>query len=69
MTPLKTKDGILIIEMPSLDHLIIRKNNMNNAVEMPKYLCNKQVWALKIKRVDINHQGKALLLIEDKGFA
>ena len=69
MTPLKTKDGIPIIEMPSLDHLIIRKNKMSNAVEMPKYLCNKQVWALKIKRVDINHQGKALLLIEDKGFA
>ena len=38
-------------------------------MEMPKYLCSKTVWALKIKRVDINHQGKALLLIEDEGFA
>jgi hypothetical protein len=37
--------------------------------EMPKYLCSKEVWALKIERVDINHQGKALLLIEDEGFA
>ena len=36
--------------------------------EMPKYLCSKQVWALKIKRVDINHNGKALLLIEDDGY-
>ena len=36
---------------------------------MPKYLCSKTVWALKIKRVDINHNGKALLLIEDEGFA
>ena len=38
-------------------------------MQMPRYLCNKTVWALKIKRVDINHKGKALLLIEDKGFA
>ena len=38
-------------------------------MEMPKYLCSKTVWALKIKRVDINHQGKALLLIEDEGFS
>lgn len=43
-----------------------------NQKQMPKYLCSKTgktVWALKIKRVDINHQGKALLLIEDKGFS
>ena len=31
MTPLKTKDGILIIEMPSLEHLIIRKNKMRTS--------------------------------------
>ena len=36
---------------------------------MPKYLCSKTVWALKIKRVDIDHDGKALLLIDDIGFA
>ena len=38
-------------------------------MQMPKYLCSKKVWALKIKRVDIDTQGKALLLIEDEGFA
>ena len=37
--------------------------------QMPKYLCTKTVWALKINRVDINHKGKALLLIENKEFA
>lgn len=42
---------------------------MNASREMPKYLCTKEVWALKILRVDVNHEGKALLLIEDDGFA
>jgi len=42
---------------------------MDAQIEMPKYLCIKKVWALKIKRVDVNHKGDALLLIDDKGFA
>jgi hypothetical protein len=38
-------------------------------VEMPKYKCHKEVWALKIKRVDINNKGNALLLIEDAHYS
>lgn len=39
------------------------------AIEMPKFLCKKEVWALKIKRVYINHVGKTLLIMEDKRYA
>ena len=39
LTPLKTKDGILIIEMPSLDHLIIRKNKMG---DLSKHFSRKE---------------------------
>lgn len=31
-----------------------------NAAEMPKYKCHKEVWALKIKRVDTHEAGATL---------
>jgi hypothetical protein len=46
-----------------------QEEKMTEQKEMPKYLCSKTVWALKIKRVDINNKGSGLLLIEDKGFS
>jgi hypothetical protein len=42
----------------------------NVAMEMPRYTCHKQVWALKIKDVVTNPEdSSALLVVEDKGFA
>jgi hypothetical protein len=38
-------------------------------MEMPKYSCHKQVWALKIKSVEPTISGGAQLAIEDEGFA
>ena len=38
-----------------------------NEVEMPKYLCTKVVWALKIKRITLSGKG-GILAISDKGF-
>jgi hypothetical protein len=38
-------------------------------MEMPKYTCHKQVWALKIESVNERMDGSAKLCIEDEGFA
>jgi hypothetical protein len=43
---------------------------MTAQMEMPKYSCHKQVWALKIKEVVTNPEdSSALLVIQDEGFA
>lgn len=46
---------------------------MTNGIEMPKYKCHKEVWALKIRMVkphrDDPHDGGAFLEIEDDGYA
>ena len=38
-------------------------------MEMPKYLCTKKVWALKIKMVGVCEDGSGLITPEEKGFA
>ena len=41
-------------------------------MEMPKYSCHKQVWALKIKSIDYNKResiGGAMITPSDKGYA
>jgi hypothetical protein len=44
---------------------------MNNtaAMEMPKYSCHKQVWALKIKMIGIAPDGSGLITPEDGRYA
>jgi hypothetical protein len=38
--------------------------------EMPRYICHKQVWALKIKSIEVvDSDGLAELTPEEKGFA
>ena len=39
------------------------------AREMPRYKCHKEVWALKIKAVQIMADGSVLVTPEDEGFA
>ena len=39
-------------------------------MQMPRYVCHKEVWALKIKDVIAHPSGNgSVLVIEDKGFA
>ena len=40
-------------------------------VEMPKYLCNKTVWALKIKHINdvVGNNPVASLVFEEDGYA
>lgn len=42
---------------------------MGTSIEMPKYKCHKEVWALKIKDIDQTIEGKAILFFEDKRYA
>lgn len=37
--------------------------------EMPRYVCHKQVWALKIKEVGLAAAGPHRIVPEDAGFA
>lgn len=37
-------------------------------VEMPRYKCHKEVWALKIKEIQVGTE-KSTLVIEDEGYA
>ena len=40
------------------------------AIEMPKYTCHKQVWALKISNVNIyDSDGSGAISFEDSGYA
>lgn len=39
------------------------------AAEMPRYRCHKEVWALKIARVDIHGDRSATITPEDQGYA
>lgn len=32
-------------------------------VEMPKYICHKQVWALKITKVTVNEEADSCILV------
>lgn len=41
---------------------------MTTTAEMPKYRCHKEVWALKIKDVQIE-DGQCLLSFEEPGYA
>ncbi|EAA7887208.1 hypothetical protein KSH05_003680 [Salmonella enterica subsp. enterica serovar Anatum] len=38
------------------------------SLEMPKYQCHKQVWALKIKDVKVASDGTAVITPSDPGF-
>ena len=43
---------------------------MSETMEMPKYKCYKEVWALKIKGIsDVVRDGKRLIIPADKGYA
>lgn len=37
--------------------------------EMPKYVCHKEVWALKIKMYGVATDGSGLITPEDEGYA
>jgi len=39
------------------------------SMEMPKYNCHKQVWALKIKKIVINPNESYDLFFEEDGYA
>ena len=39
------------------------------SIEMPRYQCHKQVWALKIAAIEINGDGSATIAPSDEGFA
>lgn len=38
-------------------------------MEMPKYKCHKEVWALKISAIEINEDMSATIAPENKGYA
>ena len=38
-------------------------------MEMPKYKCTKQVWALKIKSIKVEIDGSAIITPEDEGYS
>lgn len=43
---------------------------MNEAMtEMPRYVCHKQVWALKIKEIKLAAAGPHLIVPEEPGYA
>jgi hypothetical protein len=44
---------------------------MNVSIEMPKYKCHKEVWALKIKDINTERSinGKSILYFEDSRYA
>ena len=44
---------------------------MNTSIEMPRYKCHKEVWALKIKNIATERciNGKSILIFEDKRYA
>ena len=37
-------------------------------MEMPKYQCHKQVWALKIKAIEPNTEKSVKLVVEEEGY-
>ena len=37
-------------------------------MEMPKYKCHKEVWALKIAAVEIHKDGSAIIAPSDEGY-
>ncbi len=39
------------------------------SIEMPKYNCHKQVWALKIKDIIHEVDGSAMIVPEEDGYA
>ncbi|EPU0352033.1 hypothetical protein ACVT81_003904 [Yersinia enterocolitica] len=39
-----------------------------DGVEMPRYQCHKQVWALKIKAIKVMTDGTGVITPEEKGF-
>lgn len=42
---------------------------MNASAEMPRYKCHKEVWALKIKGIDLAAAGDHTIIPEDAGYA
>lgn len=42
---------------------------MSAMVEMPKYKCHKEVWALKIKNAVTEDSGETTLFFEEDGYA
>jgi hypothetical protein len=42
---------------------------MTTSREMPRYQCHKQVWALKIKDIDFDTLGGAVITPSDAGYA
>ena len=41
---------------------------MTSAVEMPKYKCHKEVWALKIDTVSTNPDGMGIIIPKNKKY-
>lgn len=42
---------------------------MTATMEMPKYRCHKEVWALKIAAIEFDKNGKAKIAPDDPGYA
>lgn len=42
---------------------------MDAQMEMPKYQCHKQVWALRIAGVEVHKDGSATIAPKDEGYA
>lgn len=42
---------------------------MDAAIEMPKYKCHKEVWALKISAIEFAENGTATIAFADEGYA
>jgi hypothetical protein len=42
---------------------------MTTQAEMPRYRCHKEVWALKIKTVELLPSGGAVITPEEAGYA
>jgi len=47
---------------------LIRSKTMSNSVEMPKYKCIKDAWALKIKRVHDRGEDGGLIVPFDENY-
>ena len=45
-----------------------KENNEGMVMEMPKYRSHKEVWALKIARIDSSKDGSAVLSFEDTSY-
>ena len=37
--------------------------------EMPKYICHKEVWALKIHQISVLDNGDAVIMPDENGYA